>query len=91
MEEAKKITSYLLNERLIACANFFPITSQYWWKGKIETSDEIISLLKTKKENWNIIKDYIEKNHPYEIPCIIKMSEVESNDSYSEWIDSETK
>ncbi len=29
MEEAQKITTTLLNEKIIACTNFFPITSQY--------------------------------------------------------------
>jgi uncharacterized protein involved in tolerance to divalent cations len=28
--------------------------------------------LKTKIENWEVVKEFIEKNHEYEIPCIIK-------------------
>lgn len=91
LEEAQKITSPLLNNKLIACVNFFPITSQYQWKGKIETSTEITAILKTRTENWNKVKEYIEQNHPYETPCIIKLAEVEANESYSSWIHSETQ
>lgn len=91
IKEAKKITDYLLKERLIACVNFSPIKSEYWWKDKIEKSNEIVALLKTKAQNWNKIKKYIELNHPYNTPCIIKLSEVETNDSYFDWIQKETK
>lgn len=90
MSEAEKITNHLLNEKLIACANFFPITSSYHWKGSIETAQEIVTILKTRIENWDVVRKYIEANHPYETPCIIKLAEVEANDSYESWIQEET-
>ncbi|USN56850.1 MAG: divalent-cation tolerance protein CutA [Candidatus Peribacteria bacterium] len=88
MEEAEKVSSHLLQQKSIACVNFFPIKSSYWWKGNIESSDEIVSLLKTKNENWEKVKSEIMKIHPYETPCIIKMS-VEANDEYESWINKE--
>jgi periplasmic divalent cation tolerance protein len=87
--EAEKITSYLLNKHLIARTNFFPIKSTYWWKGKLETTDEIVTLLKTKEENFEIVRDEILKIHPYETPCILKI-EMEANESYGQWIHGET-
>lgn len=89
MEEAEKISTHLLQEKMIACVNFFPIKSSYRWKGNIESSDEIVSLLKTKSENWEKVRDEIKKIHQYETPCIIKMS-VEANDEYESWIKKET-
>ncbi|MBX9906280.1 divalent-cation tolerance protein CutA [Patescibacteria group bacterium] len=91
LEEAEKITSYLLQEKLIACVNFFPITSSYSWKGEIVTTQEITAILKTRIGNWDVVKTYIEKNHPYETPCVMKLAEVEANDSYAYWIQSETQ
>lgn len=90
MKEAKRICSVLLEKRLIACANYFPIESTYWWKGKIENSKEIVSLVKTRKANWTKVKKVVEAIHPYEIPCIMKF-EVEANRSYADWIHQETK
>ena len=89
-KSAKKIVSHLLQKKLIACANLFPITSSYWWKGKIEDSKEIVSLLKTKKENWEKVKSEIEKIHPYETPCIMKL-DAEANESYESWVKGETR
>lgn len=43
-EEAEKVSKYLLEKRLIACVNYFPIESSYWWKGKVENSEEIVTL-----------------------------------------------
>ena len=90
IEEAQKITDYLLNKKLIACVNFFPITSQYRWKEKIETSNEVVAILKTRINNWEMVKELVETNHSYETPCVIKLAEVEANDSYASWIQEET-
>ncbi len=85
MEEAEKVVLYLLKIKLIKCANYFPIKSTYPWKGKIENTNEIVSLLKAKKENWNKIKTEVKNMHPYEVPCIMKFN-VEANKEYEDWI-----
>ncbi len=89
-DEAKKITSHLLNKKLIACVNFMPIEACYWWQGKIDSANEIVSLLKTKTSNWEIVKKEIEDLHPYVTPCIIKI-DVKANEEYEKWIEEETK
>lgn len=87
--ECKNICNLLLEKKLIACYNTFPINSSYWWNWVIDSSEEIVSILKTKKSNWDIVKKEIEINHSYEIPCIMKF-EVEANKEYENWINSET-
>ncbi|MBP9728110.1 MAG: divalent-cation tolerance protein CutA [Candidatus Moranbacteria bacterium] len=89
-KEAKKVAEALLRDRLIACVNYFPIESSYWWKGELATAKEIVTLVKTKKENWAKVKKAVEAIHPYETPCIMKF-DVESNVSYAKWIKDETK
>lgn len=90
LKEARKIVSCLLHKKLIACANFFPIESSYWWKGKIVSAKETVSIVKTRKENWKKVKDEVKKIHPYETPCIMKIG-VEANQNYTDWINKETK
>jgi len=89
LKEAKKAVAYLLGKKLIACANFFPIESAYWWKGKIVSAKEMVSLVKTRKENWIKVRGAVKAIHPYETPCIMKI-EVEANQDYAEWIYRET-
>src|SRR3989338_8635437 len=99
LKEAKKVSNILLKERLIACVNYFPIESAYWWpassklqpaspslggrgeRGKIKNSKEIVSIVKTKKANWEKVRKAVGAIHPYEIPCIMKL-EVGSNKLY---------
>lgn len=88
-EEADKVVNFLLEKRLIACANFFPVNSVYQWEGKIEHQAEVVSFLKTRTENFEIVRDEILKIHSYETPCILKIN-AEVNESYGAWILEET-
>ncbi len=85
-EEAKKISKALLEKRLIACSNMFPIESMYWWKGKIEEDNEVAIIAKTKDKNYNKIKEEVKKLHSYEVPCILKLESV-ANIDYDKWVD----
>ena len=89
-ESCQKIISHLLKKKLIACANMFPIQSSFWWKGKIEGANEVVSLLKTKRENWEKVMNEIKRLHSYDTPCIMKLS-VEANEEYEQWITDETE
>jgi periplasmic divalent cation tolerance protein len=87
-KEAKKLVNHLISKKLIACANFFPIESQYVWKGKIAKSKEVVSLLKTSKNKAKLTEAEIKKIHPYKIPCIIRLK-VKANSDYETWINKE--
>jgi periplasmic divalent cation tolerance protein len=82
---AKKIAKHLLQKRLIACANIFPINSLYWWEGKICDEKEFVLIAKTVEKNFEKVKNEVEKIHPYSIPCITKIS-VTPNKKYLNWL-----
>ncbi|MFH0701359.1 MAG: divalent-cation tolerance protein CutA [Candidatus Woesearchaeota archaeon] len=90
IKEAEIISKHLLKKRLIACANFFPIKSKYWWKGKIVRGKEWVLLLKTVEKNYILIKKEIEKLHSYSVPCITKIK-VQPNREYGKWMKREIK
>ena len=84
-EEAKKIAKYLLEKKLIACANIFPIDSLYLWKGKIADENEFVLIVKTTEDKFEKVKNEVEKMHSYSIPCVIKIP-VSSNKKYFDWL-----
>lgn len=88
-KEAVKISKILLQKKLIACANYFPIISISKWTKKIQAVKEYVLIIKTSK-NFSVIKKEVEKAHSYKIPCILKIK-VEANDKYDKWIRSEVK
>jgi len=89
-KEAKALASYLLEDRLIACATMFPAKSIYWWKGKIEESEEYVLLCTTRKDLRENAVRALEERHSYDTPCILEFR-AEANSSYDAWVDEVTK
>lgn len=89
-EEARKIARHLLEKKIIACANIFPIDSLYWWENKIADENEFVLIIKTKEENFEKVKNEVENIHSYTIPCIVKIP-VSSNEKYYDWLKKEVK
>ena len=82
---ARELGNRLLEEKRIACANYFPIHSGYWWQGAIQGDAEWASILKTVPEQWEALQERIASLHPYEVPCIIRI-EAQANAAYEQWI-----
>lgn len=90
-KEAEKITRILLKQKLVACVNYFPINSLYWWSSKLVKDKEVGMIIKTLEKNYQKIEKLIKKHHSYSIPCIIswKISKVEKK--YFNWLKKETR
>lgn len=90
-EEAEKLSQYVVDNRLAACAQVAgPIRSTYWWKGKVETAEEWIVFMKTTAGLVDELITRVKDEHSYETPEIIATPIVAGNPSYLEWISAET-
>lgn len=50
-EAAQKIADALVSQRLAACVQVSgPITSTYWWEGKMEQAQEWVCSAKTRRD-----------------------------------------
>ncbi len=85
-EEARKIGGELLNKKLIACYNLTPIESAYWWKGKVEKTNEVLMIMKTNK-NFKKVENFIIEHHSYETPEIIAIEPSSVTEKYLKWIE----
>jgi len=83
--EAQRISKQLLEARLVACANIFPVQSAYWWQGALENGSEWVSIVKTTSEKWEAVQEAVLREHPYTTPCILKI-EGTANEAYAKWI-----
>jgi len=83
--EAEKISKSLLRQKLIGCANLFPLTSMYHRKGKVVRGKEYALILKTIKTKVPVVKREIEKIHSYSIPGITEIA-VKPNQKYASWL-----
>ena len=89
-EAARQVVEHLLGRRLIACANFLPIESAYWWRGAIVHGEEVVTILKTRVSLADQARDEIAKLHSYETPCIVRIA-AEANEHFARWLEAETE
>ncbi|MGB9960399.1 MAG: divalent-cation tolerance protein CutA [Candidatus Bathyarchaeales archaeon] len=86
-QEAEKIAQSLLEEKLIACANIICLVhSLFWWQGKIDTAQEHLILMKTRKNLFDKLSERVKALHSYEVPEIIALPIVEGAKDYLEWL-----
>jgi periplasmic divalent cation tolerance protein len=86
-DEARKIARHLLEKKLIACANIFPVRSMFWWEGKIEECVEFVVIAKTKAEKFKELREEVKKIHSYSVPCICSFVVEEGLREFLDWID----
>ncbi|MBW1935062.1 MAG: divalent-cation tolerance protein CutA [Deltaproteobacteria bacterium] len=87
-EDAQKIGKEVLEKKLAACVQVIgPITSDYWWKGKIERSDEWLCLIKSKDFLYDQLEEAIKAAHPYEVAEIVAVPVQRGSREYLAWID----
>lgn len=90
-EGAQKIAEVLVKERLAACVHVSgPITSTYWWQGKMEVTEEWVCTAKTRKALYHDLAARLKSLHPYEEPEIIAVPIIAGIQSYLTWIAQET-
>ena len=86
--DAKMIAAEVVKKRLAACAQVVgPITSTYWWEGKIEEAEEWFCIMKSRKDLYDGLEKAIRGIHPYDVPEIVALPIVSGNPSYLRWVD----
>lgn len=91
IDEARKICRYLVQERLVACAQIIPwIESIFLWNNQLETQQETKITLKTQFDRFEEIKQIILENCSYELPEITYSFIDGGTKEYLDWIEKST-
>ncbi|MGJ8454343.1 divalent-cation tolerance protein CutA [Pseudothermotoga sp. U03pept] len=90
-EQALDVCRKLLEEKLIACFNVFPVNSGYWWQGKIAEDNEFSVILKTTKLKEKEVFQRIRELHPYFVPAIFSIEVREVDKDYKQWLEETMK
>lgn len=85
--EANAIASRLVKDKLIACANVIKgVRSLFWWQNKVDTANEVLLILKTKKSCFKRIVKTVKLVHSYDVPEIIALPIIDGSRDYLKWI-----
>jgi len=88
--DAEKIAKVLVDKRLAGCVQVVgPIVSTYWWKNNVETAEEWLCFIKSKRNLYEELEKAIKEVHPYETPEIIAMSIITGSKDYLKWLSNE--
>ncbi|MEO0225598.1 MAG: divalent-cation tolerance protein CutA [candidate division WOR-3 bacterium] len=82
----KEIGCKLVKERLAACCNYFKISSNYIWQGKLAEDSEVMMFIKTTAKNYRSVESFLRRNHPYQLPEIIALPIDKGEKRYLNWI-----
>lgn len=86
---ASAIAKKLIENNFAACVNILPgLTSVYRWKDQIETAQEHLLMIKTRRDFYALAEQCIRDTHPYELPEIVAVSLENALPEYLQWIDS---
>ena len=86
-DDGERLSRALLAEKLAACVNVVTgIRSFFHWKGDIETADECLLLIKSSREQFDALREAIEKLHPYELPEILALPVLDGSPNYLHWL-----
>lgn len=64
--EAKKITTKLLEKRLVVCVKQLPVAADYWWEGKIERAEEVLLAMESRVSFFDEVEAEVAKLHSYD-------------------------
>ncbi len=86
-DKANDLAKAIVDFRLAACVNILPnVKSYYWWKGKVETADESLIVVKTTQQKVEQLITFVKKHHPHKIPEVVTMPVAEGMPSYVSWV-----
>jgi periplasmic divalent cation tolerance protein len=89
--EADAIAQALVEARHAACVQVVgPVTSRYWWDGKVEVAEEWLCLAKTTTAAFPGLEAAVRRLHSYDEPEIVAVAVVAGSPSYLAWVSRET-
>lgn len=89
-ETARTIARVVVEGRLAACANYWPVESRYWWQGTQEEASEYVIIFKTRRSLVRKLIAAVRGVHPAQVPCIVSYPMGDAWPEYLSWIDAET-
>ncbi len=86
-EEALGLARLMVEMRLAACAQAEgPVTSFYWWEGKIQQDQEWRVWFKTTQGLFDPLAAAIEEHHSYDVPQIVGVPAERISAPYRQWL-----
>src|SRR5689334_5723954 len=86
-EEASRLATALVEERLAACVNIVPaITSIYRWQGNVTRDSETLLIIKSSESRYSELERRVKDLHSYTTPEVIALKIERGSEAYLQWL-----
>lgn len=86
VEEAQGLGELIINKKIGACVDFWPVSSCYNWKGSFQCVPQAMLLITTFESKLEEVNEIISKHHTYSVPLIAGVDVRRINHPYKEWM-----
>jgi periplasmic divalent cation tolerance protein len=87
LEEGERLARLLVEQSLAACVNVAPgARSFYRWKGKVESAEECLLVIKSSRSLFRALNAFLEKEHSYETPESVALAILDGSAGYLNWL-----
>jgi periplasmic divalent cation tolerance protein len=86
-EEAASLARRLVERKLAACVTVLGAARSYYrWQGAIESCEECLLLIKTSRDQFEVLRRAIEAAHSYQVPEVLALPVIAGSPNYLEWL-----
>lgn len=90
-KEADKITQTLLKKHLVVCVKKIPISSSFWWEGKIDHTQEILLMMESEESKFSEAEKEVRKIHSYKTFVLVSLPISKTSKGVKDWLEKELK
>jgi periplasmic divalent cation tolerance protein len=84
---AATLARQLVNERLAACVNLYPVMESFYrWKGQVEHDAERQMVIKTTRDLVPALERRLTQLHSYELPEFVVLPVFQAGAAYAAWV-----
>jgi periplasmic divalent cation tolerance protein len=86
MEDAQTIATFVVEQKLAACAQITEIKSFFHWDVALQHAVEFRITFKTTEANYAAVEAAIRERHPYTLPAIYAVPVEQAFAPYANWV-----
>lgn len=86
-DEAMRISSVLVEERLVACVNVLQaVRSLFFWDRALHDETEVLAVAKTTLDRLDAVVQRVKSLHSYSVPEVIGLPILGGSEDYLRWV-----
>lgn len=84
--EANDIVSKLFEKKLVVCVKQTSVNSTFWWKDKIENTEEVLLIMDSTQDKFSKIEAIVKEIHSYHTFTLLAYPVVKASDGVQKWV-----